>query len=1099
MKNKKTTDTKKVPSNSEIPSMLVDPPAHKVSFPIVGIGASAGGLAAFETFFSGMPEDTDPGMAFVLVQHLAPDHKSILAELIRRYTRMQVFEVKDNMIIEPNCAYIIPPGYDMALHNGALHLFEPFAPHGLRLPIDFFFRSLAQDQCDRAIAIVLSGNGSDGTMGVRAIKGGGGMVMVQTLESAEYDGMPRSVIATGLVDYELPPAEMATALIAYSSKAFNKNISADTVPAPKYENTLKKIFILMRAQTGHDFSSYKQNTVRRRIERRMAVHQIDSIEKYLKYLQQSNEEINALFKDLLIGVTNFFRDVDSFNSLNETVIPKLFTGKSAGSLIRVWSAGCSTGEEAYSIAILIQEHMESLKQIFTVQIFATDIDPRAISSARAGIYPASIAADITPERLERFFTSESGFPDIESQTYRINKSIRDMLIFSEQNLINDPPFSQIDLICCRNLMIYLGNDLQKKLIPIFHYSLNPNGFLFLGTSESVGEFTNLFQLIDRKSKLYLRKDNALNSRYTSVRKFFPPNHYTEVVSPVSNASKPLQNKTSPRELAEKTLLKHLAPPSALVNGKGDIFYLHGRTGMYLEPTVGEVDGYNMIKMAREGLRHKLSTSLRKAVQGNNVVICPNLSVKTNGGYTTVNLTICPVPNGGKTSFSDQLFLIILEEGKLSEPGHVRQTFPQTALISDSINEKSDHHSLEGLVASLRSEIREKEENLQTTIEELETSNEELKSTNEEMQSINEELQSTNEELETSKEELQSVNEELSTVNNELAAKVADLSKVNNDINNLLSGTGIATVFVNHQQQIIRFTPTAIELINLIPADVGRPVNHILTNLSSYNDLSSDIQSVLDYLIPKTIEVQTVKGDWYRMNILPYRTMDNVIEGAVINFVDITELRKLQNELQNQLSEKETLLREVHHRVKNNIANIESLLRLQADSTANPEVKSVLQDATSRVQSMRIIYDKLLLSKDLREISIKNYIENLIGSIHVLFVDKDNIIIEKDITDFNIITKQATTIGIIINELITNALKYAFKDRDKGTVSISIKKAGNMITIIIQDNGIGIDERIMKNKSTGFGLTIVKMLVEQLKGTYSIVNENGTKSIVQFET
>lgn len=1099
MKNKKSADTKKVPTNSDISSHLDVSPTPIPSFPIVGIGASAGGLAAFEAFFSGVPADAEPGMAFVLVQHLAPDHKSILAELIRRYTRMGVFEVKDGMVVEPNCAYIIPPGYDMAFLDGALQLFEPSAPRGQRLPIDFFFRSLARDQCERAIGIVLSGTGSDGTLGVRAIKGEGGMVMVQTPESTEYDGMPRSVIATGLADYELPPAKMPAALIAYSTHAFKKNKPADTIAAPKYENSLKKIFILVRDHTGHDFSSYKENTMRRRVERRMAVHQIDSIEEYLRYLQQSAEEIDALFKDLLIGVTNFFRDVDSFNSLKETVIPKLFAGKKAGSLVRVWSAGCSTGEEAYSIAILLQEYMDSVKQSFVAQVFATDIDPHAIAIARTGIYPASIAADITPERLKRFFTSEPSSPDNGVQSYRINKNIRDMLIFSEQNIIKDPPFSKIDLICCRNLMIYLSSDLHKKLIPLFHYALNPGGFLFLGTSESIGEFTNLFQLIDRKSKLYRRKEYTLSARRFPPDDFFPPRPHTEAASPgpVSIKSK---KKTSLRDLVEQTLLKQLAPASALVNSQGDIFYLHGRTGMYLEPTVGEVEGggYNIIKMAREGLQHELMVTLRKAVHSKGVVRCPMLTVKTNGSFTPVNLTVCPVAGESRISVSDQMYLVILEEGKSSESGQDGQDVPQSGDAVGGHDDDSTHNNLDSLVASLRDELRTKEEFLQTAIEELETTNEELKSSNEEMQSVNEELQSTNEELETSKEELQSVNEELSTVNNELSAKVADLSQANNDMNNLLAGTGIATVFVNHQLQILRFTPTASELINLIQSDIGRPVNHILTNLSGYGNLTEDIQAVLGTLIPKSIEVQTVKGDWYRMNILPYRTLDNIIEGAVITFVDITEARKLQQELQKQLSEKMILLKEIHHRVKNNIANIESLLSLQAHSTDNPEVKTALQDSISRVKSMRTLYDRLLLSENYRDVSIKTYTNSLIDSLGDVFFKGKSITVEKQISDFNIDSKKAVSVGIIINELMTNVYKYAFKGRDGGTVYISIEKVENIVTLTVQDNGIGIDERTDLTKSPSFGLTIVKMLVDQLNGTYSIINENGTKSVVQFE-
>ena len=501
-KSKRGSAATDSPKTAKKPAIRVKPaaPAASAGFPIVGLGASAGGLAAFEAFFAGMPADTDPGMAFVLVQHLAPDHKSILSDLIRRYTRMSVFQVVDGMVVQPNCAYIIPPGRDMAFLNGSLQLLEPSEPRGQRLPIDFFFRSLALDQHERAIGIVLSGTGSDGTMGVRAIKGEGGMVMVQNTASTEFDGMPRSAIATGLVDYELPPAEMPAQLIAYAAHTFGKLPRVTTLPAPKVENALKKIFILLRAQTGHDFSLYKPSTIHRRIERRMAVHQIEAIDGYVKFLQQTSAEVEALFRDLLIGVTNFFRDPEAFQVLEDQVIPKLFAGKPAGAVIRVWTAGCSTGEEAYSIAILLVERIEVLKQNYTVQIFATDIDSQAIATARAGLYPASIAADISPERLARFFTAEAG-----GNAYRIHKNIRDLLVFSEQDVIKDPPFSRLDLITCRNLLIYLGSELQRKLIPLFHYALKPDGWLFLGTSEGIGDFDMLFTVLDRKAKLYQRK------------------------------------------------------------------------------------------------------------------------------------------------------------------------------------------------------------------------------------------------------------------------------------------------------------------------------------------------------------------------------------------------------------------------------------------------------------------------------------------------------------------------------------------------------------------------------------------------------------------
>jgi two-component system CheB/CheR fusion protein len=846
------------------------------SFPIVGIGASAGGLAAFEAFFSGMPIDTDPGMAFVLVQHLAPDHKSILTDLIRRYTRMEVFEVEDGMTVRINCTYIIPPNRDMAFLNGTLQLLEPSAPRGLRLPIDFFFRSLAQDQREQAIGIVLSGTGSDGTLGVRAIKGEGGMVMAQNPESTEFDGMPRNTIATGLVDYELPPAEMPAQLMAYVAHAFGKLPRSTAVPAHKTEGALKKIFVLLRAQTGHDFSQYKPSTIYRRIERRMAVQQVETIDRYVKYLQQTPAEVEALFRDLLIGVTSFFRDAEAFQTLEKRVIPKIFNGKPAGATVRVWSTGCSTGEEAFSIAILLQEQMEALKTSYVVQVFATDIDSRAIGTARAGVYPASIAADISPERLARYFSVE---PD--GGEFRIHKSIRDMLVFSEHDIIKDPPFSKLDLISCRNLMIYMGSELQKKLIPLFHYALNPDGVLFLGTSESVGEFNDMFSVLDRKSKLYQRKANIHGAPRAALGRLLPPAATMNALLPPITGQTALPAKLSLRELTEQALLQQVVPAGALVNGKGDILYLHGRTGMYLELPSGEAGINNILKMAREGLRRELTTALHKSALAKETVRALNLRVKTNGHFTLVNLTVSPVVASAPATPEAPLYLVMLEEAAPAEPELVQQTGASAHGKASETDART--------AAALRQELRAKEEYLQTAHEELETSNEELKSSNEEMQSVNEELQSTNEELETSKEELQSVNEELATVNTELQIKVLDLSRANNDMNNLLAGTGVATVFVDHGLHVLRFTPTASRIINLILSDVGRPVGHIVPNLVGYDSLVADTQAVLDTLVPKEVDVQTTQGSWYTMRIQPYRTLDNVIEGAVITFVNISEI------------------------------------------------------------------------------------------------------------------------------------------------------------------------------------------------------------------
>jgi two-component system CheB/CheR fusion protein len=870
---------------------------------VVGIGASAGGLAAFEAFFSGMPVDADPGMAFVLVQHLAPDHKSILTELIRRYTRMQAFEVEDGMVVQPNCAYIIPPNRDMAFLNGALQLLEPSAPRGQRLPIDFFFRSLAQDQRERAIGIVLSGTGSDGALGVRAIKGEGGMVIAQTPESTEFDGMPRSAIATGLVDYELAPAAMGAQLIAYASRAFGHTRQPVALDSTRTEGSLKKIFVLLRAQTGHDFSQYKPSTINRRIERRMAVHQIDGLDSYIRYLQQTPIEVESLFRDLLIGVTSFFRDPEVFRVLEEQVIPQLFEGKPAGAVVRVWSAGCSTGEEAYSIAILLHERIEALKQNYTVQFFATDIDSRAIATARAGVYPGSIAADISPERLARFFSVEPG-----NTSYRVHKGLRDMMVFSEQDLIKDPPFSKLDLLSCRNLLIYLGADLQKRMIPLFHYALKKGGILVLGTSEGIGEYVRQFTVLDRQAKVYQRKEDFSGMEHATLGRFVPRPVPTDALTPRDASKTTSPGKLPLRELAERALLQQLAPASAVVNGHGDILYLHGRTGMYLEPAPGETGTSNILKMAREGLRHELTRALHRAVGSNSIVRSPGLHVKTNGHYTWMNLTVCPVRADASAIQESTLYLVILEDA----PPPERQREQPTPLPSGGGSPDAAADS-EARIAALLDELHAKDEILQSAHEQLESSNEELKSSNEEMQSVNEELQSTNEEMETSKEELQSVNEELGTVNSELQTKVADLSRANNDMSNLLAGTGIGTVFVDHQLRILRFTPSASAIINLIPTDVGRPVGHIVSNLIDYNSLVADVQTVLSTLIPKEVTVQTRASAWYTMRILPYRTLDNVIEGAVISFVDVTESVQTKESLRkaNELLRLAVVVRDAH--------------------------------------------------------------------------------------------------------------------------------------------------------------------------------------------
>ena len=853
-------------------------PQEEPDFPIVGIGASAGGLEAFEQFFTNIPDDkvAETGMAFVLVQHLDPDHKSILVDLVKRYTKMKVFEVKDGMAVQPNCTYIIPPNRDMAILHGKLHLMEPVIHRSLKLPIDSFFRSMAQDMGHHAICIILSGTGTDGTLGLRAIKGAGGMAMAQSPESAGYDGMPRSAITTGMVDYILPPHEMPRQLISYAKHAFNRVAKIGITAIPEATNWLQKVFILLRDHTGHDFAYYKHNTIIRRVERRMMVHQISALKDYVRYLQENPIEIEVLFRELLIGVTNFFRDPEAFDALKEKVIPKLFENRTKADPLRIWVPGCSTGEEAYSIAMLVQERIEELKREFEVQIFATDIDAEAIETARIGSYLASIAVDITPERLERFFIKED-------DTYRINQTIRDMLIFSTQSLIKDPPFSRMDLVSCRNLLIYMGLDLQKKLFPLFHYSLNQDGYLFLGNSESISGFEDLFAPVDRKWKLFQRKGEVTNQR--PIMDFPSPTISLDANARQMSIAAREDTKDNARQLVERMLLEYYSPTCVLINEKCEMLYVHGRTGKYLEQVTGKVST-NILDVAREELKLELTTAIRRAMTRKEDVRYEDLHVKTNGGFQNLNLTVKRVTE----PFQQQRTMIVVFED-IAPPKEATEGASEPAKL------KSER------VLALERELRNTKQYLQTTVEEQDASNEELKSTNEELQSSNEELQSTNEELETSKEELQSVNEELATVNSELENKVDLLSKANNDMNNLLASTQIATIFLDSDLSIQRYTPAATRVINLIQSDVGRPLAHIVPNLA-YEHLVEDAKKVLDTLVSRDMEVRSNDGLWYSIRINPYRTTENVIEGAVLTFVDITEQKQTQVKLQEQQEELE---------------------------------------------------------------------------------------------------------------------------------------------------------------------------------------------------
>ncbi len=836
-------------------SQIENTPVADRVFPVVGIGASAGGLDAIEKFFSNMPSDS--GIAFVIIMHFDPTSKSVMVEILKRYTKMDVSQAEDGIKIKPNCVYIIPPNKDMAILHGNIQLLEPTVSRGIRHPIDFFFRSLSEDYKEKAICIILSGTGTEGTLGLKAIKGEGGMVMVQDVTSSAYDGMPASAIATGFADYILPPGKMPEQLLNYVKQPYIKG----TLKAALIEQNapLQNIFVLIRDRTGHDFSLYKQSTINRRIERRMNVHQIEKLADYVRYLSENPSEIDVLFKELLIGVTSFFRDPDAFDILLKKVLPNILKDKTPAQPVRVWVTACSTGEEAYSIAIIFKEYLDEIKSDVKVQIFATDVDKDAIETARAGVYPASIDVDVSQERLTRFFAKAK-------DSYRVKKEIREMVTFALQSLIKDPPFSMLDIVSCRNLMIYLSPSLQKKVLSTLHYSLKKDGILFLGNSEAIGEFTDLFSVYDRKWRIYQSKGGSrmLIGDFTHMGRagVFP-----QIKEPVKSVELGIGDHI------EKMLLENYAPSCVIINEKDEILYFHGKTGKYLEPAPGKA-GLKIVEMAREGLKHELNIAIRKAITQKKEVIFKDLNVKTNGSFQTVNLIVRPLVKPDMQG----LMMVIFEDvpGRPSKPVKKGFTKPQI----------SQH------VIDLELDLKSTRENLQATIEEMETSNEELQSTNEEFQAANEELQSANEELETSREELQSVNEELMTLNAEHQAKIEENIKVTDDMNNMLMSTEIATVFLDNDLCIKGFTPEATKIINLIKTDIGRPVKDFSSNLV-YEKLIDDVLEVLNTLAFRETEVPDKKGNWYLMRILPYRTTENVIDGAVVTFIDITQRKRAE--------------------------------------------------------------------------------------------------------------------------------------------------------------------------------------------------------------
>lgn len=836
--------------------------ARPVAFPVVGLGASAGGLQAVSDFLDAMPDES--GMAFVLIHHVDPNHESLMAGLLAKHTNMPVALAVDGTEIAPDHVYVIPPNQFLAVEDGKLRLSAPEARRGLRLPINFFMRSLARNHGQSAVAIILSGTGSDGTAALAEVKDQGGIVLVQEPKEAAHDGMPRSAIAAGAVDHVLPVAEMPKVLLEYRNHPYINDAKNAQTLGDSALDALPEIISVLRAHSPLNFALYKEGTLLRRIERRMILRHMVSAVDYLALLKDSPEEAENLSNDLLINVTQFFRDPDAFKYVSTDILHDLVRKHDSGKPFRIWVPACSTGEEAYSLAMATIEHISALRKDIVLQVFASDVDERSLSFARAGVYPETIEADVSAARLNRFFVKED-------HSYRVTAELRGCVVFANQNVLADAPFSRLDLISCRNLLIYLSSEAQDRVISMFHFALKENGVLFLGSSETAGSNEDLFQPLSRRNHVYQRLSTG---RHRPVDFPIPP-HEAIIPGgrPASNVK--VTETTRLANLSRQLLVKRYAPAAVLVNGQFEVLYVEGPTDQYLKVPPGEAS-QNVLAMARHGLRAKLASTLRSAQQtGQDTSTAGN--VTRNGQRTPVTITAHPVPEEGSN-----LLLVTFEDQKPVETA-------KTQMEDETAISRSARRQLEQELEATRLD-------LQNTIRDFERSTEELKAANEEAMSMNEEFQSTNEELETSKEELQSLNEELTTLNTQLQQKVDDERRMSNDLNNLLSSSGMATLFLDRDLKIMRFTPATRALFNLINNDVGRPFGDITGKVDDPGILE-DARSVLDTLTGVSTEVRGENGNWYTRRILPYKTQQGVIDGVVITFSDVTVLKSLQSEIQ----------------------------------------------------------------------------------------------------------------------------------------------------------------------------------------------------------
>jgi two-component system CheB/CheR fusion protein len=1173
------------------------------SFSLVGIGASAGGLEALTTLLENLPADI--GSAFIIIQHLDPNHDSLLADILARSARMPVSQVKDGMRVEPNQIYVIPPNAFMSL-EGALLRLEP-RPEAVRfyMPVDHFFRSLARNHGSRAMGIILSGTGSDGTLGMGEIKDNGGITFAQDEVTARFAGMPNSAVAGGSVDFVMAVKDIAREIVRLARHPYvtaplpaDKEETSSPPPAP--QEPLGQIFGLLRTAMGVDFTQYKSTTTLRRITRRMTLRKMDRLEDYVLELKENHGEVQALYHDLLIKVTNFFRDPESFESLQRIVIPALLKNRASGerSPIRIWVPGCASGEEAYSIAICFLESLGERAGDVPLRIFATDVDETALQKARAGSYVENISADVSPERLRSFF-SKNG------PNYQINKTIVDLCTFARHDLGKDPPFSNLDLISCRNVLIYFDTPMQKRVLTAFHYGLNPKGFLSLGLSENVGTSSELFTVIDKKQNIFAGK---LGSDPVHPQEFMPWTPRTKAGKTVRSSEPWGEARRSEFDVykeADRLLLNHYGPASVLVNEQMDILQFRGDTGRYLLQSPGKAS-LNLLMMAREGLFGQIKPAVDLAKKSGTVVTRKGVRVRFGGKSLDLTLKVIPLKFSGAAPH----FIVLFEE--LPSPRQAKNKKKTPG------RREADQQS------GLRQELAATKEHLQSTIEGQDITLEELKVANEEILSSNEELQSTNEELETAKEELQSMNEELSTANEGMRQQNLAISQANNDLNNLFSSASLPMLLVGSDLRIRRFTRLVEKVLSIIPTDVGRPLKDFQFNLHLPN-LEVLLSEVITTGVFKEWEVQDLKGHWYSIRIQPYRTDEGKAEGAVLTFIDIdsfkgvekltksleelqaarnysegivqtvrepflaldvdlrvisanpafyrafqttkeetegrfiyslgngqweipqlrtsldqvlsasaelenfevkqdfpgigqkvmvlnakrivldgagtkmillaiediTDRRRAETQINAALTEKEVLLREIHHRVKNNLQIMSSLLKLRYDVVEDGTTRAFIQESLNRIQTIALVHEKLYNSENLAQINMKNYIQSLIEPLLLSWGKSDKIDLNIHAEGFFLGPDAAIPCGLIINELISNTLKHAFPEGRKGSVSIDLRmESGDQVFLGFRDDGIGIPEALDVSKATSLGLRLVLQLVNQLGGHLDMDRSSG---------